>query len=1121
MGNFDFLLQEDKFDGFSNIAITAEKVFDIDPSTCALVCRRAMEMAVKWMYSVDRDLEKPYQDNLVTLLNTDDFRSIVDQDLWNRLDYIRRVGNLAAHSGPKSLKNVSKKQVLVALEFLQTFFKFIAYSYSQIDVPEEPFDARLVAPAMPNAASVKLQQELDEAKSLLASKENELQEMTAKYNSAQTEATALRQEKAAHFQMPQENTTEAETRKAYIDVMLAEVGWQRGKDWIDEYPIENMPNASGTGSADYVLLSDDGKPLAVVEAKRTSKDVAVGRQQAKLYADDLQRRFGRRPIIFLTNGFDTRILEDQPGGYPERQVSGIYSKTDLEEEFFKLQNKVPLENIVVDDSISNRYYQKEAIKAVCDAFDAHNRRKALLVMATGSGKTRTVISLVDVLQRHGWIKNFLFLADRNSLVTQAKRAFVNLMPNLSVTNLTEADANPLARGIFSTYQTMIGCVDSAKDKNGNKVFTCGHFDLIIVDEAHRSLYNKYKAIFEYFDALLVGLTATPKDEIDRNTYSVFDLENGVPTYNYDLNQAVKDGYLVNYHLIDCQFKFMKKGIKYNELSEEEKREYEKTFADPEGNIPESIDAAALNKWVFNHDTIAEALNILMTMGQRVHFGNDVGKTIIFANSHRHAEKILEIFKKQYPNFSDDYCAVIDNYINYAQSLLDSFSNPEKMPRIAISVDMLDTGVDVPSILNLVFFKNVMSLAKFWQMIGRGTRLCPGLLDGKDKENFSIFDLCSNFDFFSVNPRGMEGQSQITLPQSLFCLEVDLISALQDINLQTDELIAIRKGFVKKVAGSIKKLNRQHFRVAMKLKYVDAFQTEEAFTAITPQDVENLKSQVAPLIAEELDDFDAARFDVLVHQIEGMVLAGKVYGRGISDVTRRLTALSKLATIPDIQRKIPFIQTLLHTDYMEKAGMEDWEKIRLELRDLMKYIPRTPKTIYETDFKDTLEQVKEPTEQPVEPPTEPNYQKKVEFYLKEHENIPAVRKLRTNQPLTKLDMDDLEDLLWHKLGTKEQYVNQYQNKPLGEFVRSIVGMDQAAVQKEFSHYINEANLNAHQIDFVKRIIDYFTMNGMLTDMSIFMQPPFDDFVETFGDSLDVWTQIETTIQGINKNAQYLQ
>ncbi|MGN1051172.1 MAG: DEAD/DEAH box helicase family protein, partial [Acutalibacteraceae bacterium] len=798
MANFDFLTKDKQFETFSSVCVAAEKTLHIDLPTCIINCRRAMEMAVKWMYSVDGSLVMPYQDTLVSLMNTEEFRDIVGNDIWRRMDFIRRVGNNAAHTG----KKVTLEQAELCLENLYIFMDFVACCYAKEYEPKE-FNRELLKEPVSQTSAIPEICDVD-IESLI--KENE---------SLKEELTARRKIKQQTYVPKPLDISEYETRKIYIDTLLSDAGWTEGKDWINEYELPGMPNKSELGFADYVLFGDDGRPLAVIEAKRTCKDVSVGRQQAKLYADILEKKFGRRPVIFLSNGFETRITDNI---YPERKVATFYSKRDLEKLFNLQTMRTSLKNVYVDKSIAGRYYQEGAIKAVCDSFDKKNRRKALLVMATGSGKTRTVIALCKVLLDHGWVKNILFLADRNSLVTQAKRSFVNLLPNLSVTNLCEEKDNYNAHCVFSTYQTMINCIDSVKDDKG-KLFTCGHFDLVICDEAHRSIYNKYRDIFNYFDAPLVGLTATPKDEIDKNTYEVFELENGVPTYGYELAQAVTDGFLVDFMSVETKLKFIEQGIVYDDLSDEDKEEYEATFA-RDGEYPESIGSSALNEWIFNEDTIKEVLNVLMTNGIKIDYGQKIGKTIIFAKNHRHAEKIFDVFNKEYPHLAG-YAKVIDNKINYAQSAIDEFSDPMKLPQIAISVDMLDTGIDVPEVLNLVFFKKVMSKAKFWQMIGRGTRLCPKLLDGADKNKFYIFDFCGNFEFFRMGGKG-KSANQIALQGAIFNLKFQMTFKLQDLAYQTDELIAFRKELVDDMVRKVRELNKENFAVRQHLKYVELY-----------------------------------------------------------------------------------------------------------------------------------------------------------------------------------------------------------------------------------------------------------------------------------------------------------
>ena len=489
MTNFDNLLATPAFAPFAEVAVAAERILPIDPAACVINCRRAMEFAVKWMYSVDSALVKPWDDKLVNLMGTEEFRGIVDAQLLARMDFIRRMGNNANHEA----KSVSREQAALCLENLFYVLDFVAYCYGDTYTPRA-FDASLLD--QPQAAPAPQVSDADIRLDALM-----------KENAALKEELTRRSQTQRQTYVPKPvDVSEYETRRLYIDAMLTDAGWTRGKNWLDEVQLPGMPNKSEVGYADYVLYGDDGKALAIIEAKRTCVDPAKGRQQAKLYADIIEKQQGRRPFIFLTNGFETRLVDGQ---YSERRVAAIYAKRDLEKAFNLRQMRKSLRNIEVDQHIAGRYYQEGAIKAVCTSFDKRNRRKALLVMATGSGKTRTVIALCKVLLEYGWVRDILFLADRNSLVTQAKRSFVNLLPDLSVTNLCEEKDNVTAHCVFSTYQTMMNCIDAARDEEG-KLFTCGHFDLVICDEAHRSIYNKYRDIFTYFDAPLVGLTATPR-----------------------------------------------------------------------------------------------------------------------------------------------------------------------------------------------------------------------------------------------------------------------------------------------------------------------------------------------------------------------------------------------------------------------------------------------------------------------------------------------------------------------------------------------------------------------------------------------------------------------------------
>lgn len=1096
MSNFSPYLSIPSFAAFAPIAESAEKILSIDPAACVLNCRRAMEAAVKWMYAVDGSLVMPWDDKLVTLINTEEFRGIVDEQLIFRLDFIRRMGNNAAHGG----KVINREQAVLCLQNLFVFFDFLAYCYGE-NYTEHTFNPALLAEqsVQPTPPAV----DEDAARKLDA---------LIKENVALKEKLTQRREEQHQTYVPKPlEISEYKTRKLYIDAMLQDAGWVEGKNWLNEVKLPGMPNKSETGYADYVLYGDDGKALAIVEAKRSCVDPAVGRQQAKLYADIIEKQQGRRPVIFLTNGFETKIDDGQ---YPERKCAAIWSKRDLEKLFNLLRMRTHLDNIVVDENIAGRYYQENAIKAVCNTFDARNRRKALLVMATGSGKTRTVIALCKVLLEHGWVKNILFLADRNSLVTQAKRSFVNLLPELSVTNLCEERDNTTAHCVFSTYQTMMNCIDAIEDAEG-KLFTVGHFDLVICDEAHRSIYNKYRDIFTYFDAPLVGLTATPKDEIDKNTYALFDLGNGAPTYGYELAQAVKDGYLCDFVSVETTLKFIQQGIVYDELTDEEKEEYEAKFADENGDVPECVMPSALNEWVFNEDTIRKVLNTLMTDGLKIDYGSKIGKSIIFAKNHTHAEKILEIFNREYPHLYG-YAKVIDNYMTYAQSAIDEFSDPQKLPQIAISVDMLDTGIDVPEVLNLVFFKKVMSKAKFWQMIGRGTRLSPGLIDGKDKDKFYIFDFCGNFEFFRMS-KGNANASARSLQGALFSLKAQMAFKLQDAVYKADELSAFRQTLVDDMVRKVSELNQDNFAVKQHLKFVELYTSPNRYQSLSYEDTLMMQQELAPLLLPEPDDPKALRFDALLYGMELAHLAGLPYNRAHHDLLKKAEALSKIANVPEIAAQSALLEKILHTDYVENTGVDELEKIRKALRDLMKYITNE-QSAYETGFGDEILSI-EWKQSELENDDLQNYKMRAEFYVRQHQNELAIAKLKMNVPLTDSDITQLEEILWSEVGTKQDYEAEYGKKPLGEFIREIVGLDMNAAKEAFSAYLTNVNLDSRQIYFVNQIVEYIVHNGMMKDMSILQEAPFIDqgsIIEVFTD-LSVWKGIKGVIDTINANA----
>ena len=1114
MSNFDFLKQNKIFNNFSESCIEAENGIGLNTVTCSILCRRALELGVKWLYANDNDLTIPYQDNLSALVHDITFKNIIDEKLLKQIEYIIKLGNFAVHNN----KKISREEAILSLKYLYNFMQWIAYCYSD-NFEEKEFDESILQTQSVNVLAVKEKESLYEELEKKDKKLEETRKETAELRAKLTEKRALKEE---NYNFEVKDISEYETRKKYIDLELKLAGWDFETNITEELKLSGMPNAHQEGYADYVLFGKNGLPLAVVEAKRTSVDPRVGQNQAKLYADCIENEYHQRPVIYYTNGFEIYMWDDM--NYTPRKVAGFYTQDELQLLINRRNSRQSLEHIFVDDKITNREYQLEAIKSVCETFE-EGHRKALVVMATGTGKTRTAISIVDVLSDKEWVKNVLFLADRTVLVKQAKNNFTKLLPNMSTCNLLSTTDNPEdSRIVFSTYQTMINAIDNTKNKSGNKLFTPGHFDLIIVDEAHRSIYKKYQAIFEYFDGLVVGLTATPRNDVDRNTYRFFEIENDVPTFAYEYEKAVKEGYLVDYHTIKTSTDFMDRGIKYSELSNEEKEKYEDTFADDEDNIPEEIDASAMNSWLFNRDTIKKLLELLMDKGLKVKGGDELGKTIIFARNHKHAQKIVDTFNELYPEYRGEFAKLVDNQVKYNETIIDEFSTKEKWPQIAVSVDMLDTGVDVPEILNLVFFKPVKSKIKFWQMIGRGTRLCKDLFGaGLDKKEFYIFDYCKNFEFFSVNPKGIETNNVISLTERIYGYKLDLIVELQNMKYQSDEKYCeYRKTLIKEFIEEIKNLNKDSFMVKNKIHYIELYSKEKTWVYISTIDLMDIKENLIPLFTSIDDNEDAKRFDNLMYQLQVKRIRQDKTNRCENLIVDTVGELEKLGTVPQIREKQDLILKVAETDYIKEADFWGIEEVRTELRNLIQFIdPYNRPPVY-IDIEDTLNDIDEEYVYVSTGNNFTNYRRKVEKFLTGNLENVIVWKIRHNIRLTEQDKENLEKILFEELGNNKEYAETFGDTNIIKAVRNIVGLDKNVVSDIFYKYINDNRLNMKQIQFVKLLIDYVIKNGTI-DMQKLTEQPFKNVGEVydlFGNNIDLFKEIREDIESINENAEKL-
>jgi type I restriction enzyme R subunit len=1097
-------------------ASKAETAVHADPRTACFYARRALELAVSWTYKHDAALRLPYQDSLSALIHEPSFKQAAGQAVFSKARVINVLGNRAVHSH----RSVPESDALAAVRELFHVAYWFARTYGRTGPPAPGLGFDPAALPRPAQAAKHTAEQLKDMERRLRERDESLSALLADKTALDDQLKRLRAEVArakqeAAAQPDTHDYSEAETRDYFIDLLLKEAGWPLDQPSDREFEVSGMPNQQGKGFVDYVLWGDDGKPLGLVEAKRTRRDARVGQHQAKLYADCLELQFGSRPVIFYSNGYEHWIWDDTR--YPPRRVQGFYKKAELELMIQRRDMRRSLAEAPISSAIVERHYQTRAIRRIAEALERDSDRKALLVMATGAGKTRTVIALCDLLMRCNWAKRVLFLADRVALVNQAVNAFKRHLPDASPVNLvTEKDAE--GRVFVSTYPTMMGLIDETAD--GQRRFGAGHFELLIIDEAHRSVFQKYRAIFDYFDSMLVGLTATPKDEVDRNTYSLFDLEDGVPTDAYSLQEAVRDGFLVPPQAVSVPLKFQREGIKYDDLSEDDKDQWDALEWDDEGTVPDRVEAEAVNKWLFNKDTVDKVLEHLMTRGLKVAGGDRLGKTIIFAKNLDHANFIADRFNVNYPHYKGEFARVITFKTEYAQNLIDNFSNKEKAPHIAISVDMLDTGIDIPEVVNLVLFKLVRSKTKFWQMLGRGTRLCPDLFGpGKHKEFFYLFDYCQNLEYFSQDIAGTEGSTAASLGKRLFDARLELLDALDSRSRRAlSEAVTgaaavhgdpttnegVRRNVAELLQREVAAMNVDNFVVRPHRRLVEQYAKPEAWAALAAEALGELSHEIAGLPSElDPENEEAKRFDLLALNLQLALLRSEPWFERLRDRAKEIAGLlEEKAAIPMVSEQMALIQDLQTEEWWQDVTVPMLEGMRRRLRGLMQFIDKRQRKPVYTDFEDlmgtetgfALPGIASGTDQS-------KFLAKARAFLRQHLDHVTIAKLRTNTPLTQSDLAELERMLAESGVAEQGEIRRAvdASQGLGLFVRSLVGMDRNAAKAALAAFTEARMLTANQLEFINLVVDHLTEHGTMEAARLY-ESPFTDLTAQGPDGL---------------------
>lgn len=885
---------------------------------------------------------------------------------------------------------------------------------------------------------------------------------------------------------------EATTRIELIDKQLAQAGWDvRDPSQVSiELALKYPPEGAGvvrekTSSqdpeyADYALLDSTGLPLAVVEAKRESRDALAGKRQAEDYAQRIRSTHGRDPFIFLTNGHEIWFYD---WGYaPPRLVSGFFTRYDLERLLFQRRYRQSISGKAPKSSIIDRPYQIEAVKRVTEALE-QGKRKFLLVMATGTGKTRTVIALIDLLIRNQWIHRVLFLADRRELVSQALADFKEYMPDETRARIESGMVDEAARIHVATYPSMVQVYEQLSP---------GCYDLIIADESHRSIYNRYKVLFDHFDALQVGLTATPTDYIDHNTFDLFECPDGLPTFNYAYETAVEEEYLAQYQALEAQTTFQIEGIQAGQLPPEVQRQLEE-----QGIELSEIDfeGSDLERRVTNVGTTHAMVHEIMEKCRKDASGTLPAKTIIFAMSHAHAVRLWESFNHLYPDLQRRSMAeIIDSHMERAEETLSDFKRKD-MSRIAISVDMLDTGIDVPSIQNLVFAKPVFSQVKFWQMIGRGTRRWIDPQTGELKQDFLIIDFWNNFAYFNINPEGEIASPTEPLPVRLFRLRLEKLAHLRGLG-ETQHAA----GAVAQLQAMLASVPRDNVNVRTHLEELDSLQSEAAWAELDLVQAEHLSKQIAPLLRFMPDvNLQVMTFEARTEQLAIAHLAGQ------SEEVERLRGhiLEDLGLLPltlqAIQaeaEKLAWAQSPGFWEYLEYRRIMELQET---FAPLMRYRQRRAPEMVELNLPDEIARRRWIIYGPSGEGTFANtYREQVEAAIRALANEhPTIQKLRRSEEIRESDVRALADALNRPdLYISEQVLRAVYQQPeasLLDFVRHVLGLSRLPSREEqiraaFDRFIaDHPHYNATRLRFLRALRTVMVHQTRLSESDLFRPP----------------------------------
>lgn len=1093
VSNFAFL--EPGWPDLASLAKFAESYAHTDPASSQVKVRIFAERVVDILY-YELGLRKPVDSSFRDLLADRNFRRAIPTQIVDFLHYVRKEGNKGAHEAAGSASTQRCINLLENVHKLSVWF-YATVTKQKVTVP--PFQP-VPKPLSPTELQAQLKEREERIKELEEAQEKLRSELP---KPAATEASLTATHAISTEEADTLGLTEAETRKQLIDSLLQDAGWillDRVADYdpvsgksqcIREYPVSHQPTPSKEGFVDYVLMGSDGKPIGVIEAKKTAHDPAKGKTKAEEYANGIEKMTGQRPFIYYTNGHEIHFWDDYPAvGYPPRRVWGFHDLEKLHYLLFQRTNRSKLSTIKLKPSIAERDYQFECIRRVFEWFEDRNHRKALIVMATGTGKTRTAMSLIDGLMRANWVKRVLFLVDRLELQTQAEEeGFMQHLPDLSIVKVSAATRKDKdARVYLATYNSMM---------NAYSEFNIGFFDLVIADESHRSIYKYYREIFQYFDALQIGLTATPVDYVTRNTFQFFECNDGDPTFYFSLTQAIdhKPPYLVNYQVDNRTSQFLQRGIRYDDLTEEQRAQLEE-----QDENAQSFDFSRdeVDKLIMNRETNRMIVRNLMENGIRNAEGTRPGKTIIFARSHDHGKLLESVFDEMYPQYRGKVAKLIDYQDDRNKELIKGFKGKKKEFKdldIAISVDMLDTGIDVPEVVNLVFAKPVFSRVKFWQMIGRGTRLRADLFGpGKDKSHFLIFDPWRNFDFFGENPDGfVRDNENRSVPERLFSIRLELLQAIEQANVSVPKGNPFTTPLQQLIRQDVKALPRDSVSVRERWQEMERVGKEKFWAERSNDFYTLLENGIRPLMRwrDIQGEADAMAFDIKVTRLQLYLVQGNTDGfanaqdKVLEDIERLRTNLNQ------VKQELDLIEAVQRASWWRDITVEKLEEMRLRLRGLMRYRSVNRVRAKAIDIIDYT--VAGTQRAPLVAEGLEAYRVRVVQVLHDLSatNL-TLQKIRRKLSVTEADLVALQSLILERVpGLKQDELEQLfptEASSLDKLIRSIVGMDELTVRVAFERFRNvHSNLKANQLQFLSLVEQEIIKSGGLEVARLYEQP----------------------------------